>query len=1266
MFEMKREMARLAGLGVCCFGLALLLASAANAADATISGELRQWHKVTLTLDGPQASEDGTPNPFLDYRMQVTFCHPESGQTYVVPGYFAADGDAANTSATSGNKWRAHLAPDHPGEWTYNVSFRQGQNVAVSDAPDAGTPVDSVDGLSGSMMILKTDKTGRDFRSKGRLNYVGKHHLQFAGSGEFFLKAGADAPENFLAYRDFDGDFKTDGHKDNLIKDWTPHVQDWKPGDPTWQDGKGKGIIGAVNYLASQGLNSFSFLTLNIDGDDRNVFPYTTYGERDRIDCSRMDQWETVFAHGTHLGMYLHFKTQEAENVNLLDDGDLGKQRKLYYRELIARFAHHLALNWNLGEEVGLGHKVSTQKKQDWAEYFWTHDPYQHHIVIHNGNNHFDLLGDASALTGFSLQTNQADFSRVHDATLNYIRRSVEAGKPWVVACDEPGDATHALITDAEDPTRDNARKNALWGNLMAGGAGVEWYFGYKHPHSDLTCQDYRVRQKMWEQCRIALEFFADNKIPFWNMKNADEKFASKNAYCLMEPGKLYLVFCKQAEQAALDLSDAEGVFEVLWFNPRSGGPLQTGSTQVVSGGGKVMIGDPPSDSGQDWLAVVRPGDANHDYPPGVSAGADLTIMLPRSANSVTVDLKGKISDDGKPGGALTSQWTKTSGPGAATFADATAQETNVTLNGAGKYVLKLTASDGKQTAASSQTITVEPFQSRVTRSVFPIDDVCIEGTKVINDQHLKVEGKRRTSLIQFDLQGLPPNILDAKLRLTGGGDAGGGTLRVFRGAHSDWNSNTLTKESAPKPNELVGELTGNVGQGESVTIPVTSMIKGDGTYTLVVTLDEGGNDIWFVASGSEEGPELLITFEDPDGRYATFGQSAEADAGDALVLQAMTDFEFVVSGPFVPGYKDGARKAMAIDAAQYQGKFAAAETTFKGEAGVYDLVLTTLTETDGESSYRLLVAGEKVGEVQNPVAKRDYETTPHRFSEVSLMPGDTIRIEFSSASNGKIPEGDAFAFSRGRWESVTILDHGAAFKQPAKAAKPPASAEASSKPFDYTYDQNQAKKVHKQSNGIVVVEAEDFDSVDRQHHRKWYLTTADTMPNVKPDPDPNHADGASGGAYLEILPDTRVTHADPLVRGVSFSNTPGECSVLYYPVMIEKPGRYYVWARICCTGAEDNGLHVGIDGVWPESGARMQFTGQHGKWQWDSRQRTDKVHTGVLGQIWLDIDEPGLHTIMFSMREDGFEFDKFMLTPNQKPMASKTLEPGPPVSPRL
>jgi len=562
-----------------------------------VSGELKTWHKITITFDGPNTSETADPNPFLDYRLCVKFTKGE--KTYTVPGYYAADGNAANTSADSGNKWRVHFAPPQAGTWTYKVSFRSGENIAVSDDPQGGIGAGYMEGETGSFKVDPTDKKGRDFRGKGILQYVGKHHLRFAGSGEYFLKCGADAPENFLAYSDFDGDFKTDGHKDNLIKNWGPHIKDWKPGDPAWQNGKGKGIIGAINYLASKGMNVFSFLTLNIKGDDQNVFPYIGYDDFERLDVSRLDQWEIVFEHADKLGMYLHFKTLETENELLLDKGDLGVERKLYYRELIARFSHHLALNWNLGEEIN---NASTEQKASWANYFWTHDPYQHHIVIHNGANHYDLLGSASKLTGFSLQTNRSDFSRVHDQTKNYIDRSEAAGKPWVVACDEPGDASHALITDDEDPTRDDARKNGLWGNIMAGGAGVEWYFGYKHPHSDLTCQDYRTRDKMWDQCRYALDFFGKYEIPFWDMKCDDNLTANTNDYCFFKRGEAYLIYLKNGGKVQLDVTS--GKFDYGWFNPRTGdgldGLLKAGT---INAGGKADLTAPDTN---DWLLVVK------------------------------------------------------------------------------------------------------------------------------------------------------------------------------------------------------------------------------------------------------------------------------------------------------------------------------------------------------------------------------------------------------------------------------------------------------------------------------------------------------------------------------------------------------------------------------------------------------------------------------------------------------------------------------------
>ncbi|MHC4565215.1 MAG: DUF5060 domain-containing protein, partial [Planctomycetota bacterium] len=86
----------------CVAVIAAMWSQAASAGQ--VSGELKKWHKVTVTFDGPQTSETAEPNPFLDYRLNVTFTHQGSGKSKVVPGHFAADGDAANTSADSGNK----------------------------------------------------------------------------------------------------------------------------------------------------------------------------------------------------------------------------------------------------------------------------------------------------------------------------------------------------------------------------------------------------------------------------------------------------------------------------------------------------------------------------------------------------------------------------------------------------------------------------------------------------------------------------------------------------------------------------------------------------------------------------------------------------------------------------------------------------------------------------------------------------------------------------------------------------------------------------------------------------------------------------------------------------------------------------------------------------------------------------------------------------------------------------------------------------------
>jgi hypothetical protein len=173
----------------------------ALANEVIVTGELRTWHRIGLDFTGPSTSETATPNPFSDYALSVTFTHLAEGASYTVPGFFAADGNAAETSAEAGDQWRVYFAPDRPGTWTYSVSFTAGPDVATAGG---GSSAGFMDGLTGSFTVEPTDKTGRDHRGKGRLQYVGEHYLQYAGTGEWFVKAGADAPENTLAYEDFD------------------------------------------------------------------------------------------------------------------------------------------------------------------------------------------------------------------------------------------------------------------------------------------------------------------------------------------------------------------------------------------------------------------------------------------------------------------------------------------------------------------------------------------------------------------------------------------------------------------------------------------------------------------------------------------------------------------------------------------------------------------------------------------------------------------------------------------------------------------------------------------------------------------------------------------------------------------------------------------------------------------------------------------------------------------------------------------------------
>ncbi len=932
----------------------------------TTDGELKRWHKVTLSFEGPNTSETANINPFSDYRLDVTFTN--GNLTYIVPGFYAACDDAADSSCDSGNVWQVHFAPGKLGNWNWSASFTTGANVAVNGG---GSSAGFMDGATGNFTIEESDKSGRDFRAKnkGKLQYVGQHYLQHSGTdpknpnGAWFVKAGADAPENTLAYEDFDNT----PNRGNRRKNWNPHQQDYIASDAsgyTWSNGKGTELLGVVNYLSSKGLNAFSFLTLSLHGDDENVFPhlmkvsenvYNGYNDgqqwnqgvhKDRFDVSKMAQWEKIFEYADKKGVFTHFKTMETENDNIMDNNSNGRERKLYYRELIARFGHHLALNWNITEESTLSADVT----KSIASYIKEVDPYDNHIVLHTYPGEQDerynpLLGSNSELTGASVQTGK---NNVHNDVRRWLEKSRNAGKKWVVANDEQGSANIGVNQDGiEDKL---VRDEVLWGALMAGGMGVEYYYGYQTGETDLSAQDHRSRDIKYSHASHALNFFNTHLQEYLVDMVSSDDVTSANDYVFAKANEVYAVYLPDGGSTAIDLPS--GTWEVQWYNPRSGGSLSA-STSITN-----SISAPDTN---DWVALIK----------GESYGTD--------CNNVQ----------------------------------------NVTAS----------------------------------------HDAYLQGTTLINSAELRVESGNRVSYLQFNMPSTTEEVTGVKLRMSVSTDGGSGLIEIYKGNSNNWTESNLSNNNKPAEGALIGSLNTSYNTGQSYEWNLSGVIAGE-TISLIVK-QTGGNDVSFSSKEGSNAPRLVLEFECTDG----------GDGGD------------------------GGNTCAALE-----------------------------------------------------------------------------------------------------------------------------------------------------ENGVVAVEAEHFQSQSKTDKRKWYFQDG-TVSTPTPDPDPSHHASASGNGYLEILPDTRVTHDDPLVNGESFSNTPGIVGVLDYKVKFTTPGRYFVWVRLYSTGAEDNGIHVGIDGTWPASGQRMQWCAGKNQWTWESKQRTNANHCGEAELIYIDVPTAGIHTISFSMREDGVEIDKFVMS---------------------
>ena len=154
---------------------------------------------------------------------------------------------------------------------------------------------------------------------------------------------------------------------------------------------------------------------------------------------------------------------------------------------------------------------------------------------------------------------------------------------------------------------------------IQAGGAGVEYYFGYSYENSDLSCQDYSSREKMWQQSRYALEYFRDNQIPFQSMMSSKNEntpvpvklpATSPDWLLSLITGKLHVIYRKVGNAPDGTVTGLpEGTYDVKWYNPRTGGAQQRGSIisfYAMDSSRILSYGTPPGTPTLDWVITIR------------------------------------------------------------------------------------------------------------------------------------------------------------------------------------------------------------------------------------------------------------------------------------------------------------------------------------------------------------------------------------------------------------------------------------------------------------------------------------------------------------------------------------------------------------------------------------------------------------------------------------------------------------------------------------
>jgi hypothetical protein len=522
--------------------MVLVISSTALAAPREVSFspagksvEAYDFLEVTINVAGPDA-----PNPFTDVTLSGSFAKAGTNERKNVEGF---------SDSPDGSVFRIRFMPASPGDYTYFVTYRQGDFEKTSTGAFRAT----------------------DGRRRGPVRVDPNYpwHFIWEGTGEHYFFNGT------TAY------WLPGWREERIIDDSLERLHRLKVNRLRVL------LAGAANMFWGEPVMTGDNFTMYLrpwpaeapESFDHPGIDYT------RFNISYWQKWERMLRFARDRDMIISVVLDISTHHAQAPAGSPDERR--YFRYAVARLSAFSNITYDLGDDL------DSFRDEKWAHETGTliesWDPYQHLATSHPVNpEHQDR---ASAWFGF---TSIQDWSRrQHALMLEQRQIQMKTGRIIPQTNEEYGYEDH-YPRWAPAPPGDSAEtlRQTAWEIAMASAYGTagetcrrgtniwpDTGGGWINGRGD----DSMVMLKGYEHM---IDFFTSYE--WWKTEPHDE-LVNHGAYCLAKPGEIYAVYLPKGGDVSIKLE--RGRYEAKWFN------AYTGDSATL-----------PQVDGPEWTSPQAPG----------------------------------------------------------------------------------------------------------------------------------------------------------------------------------------------------------------------------------------------------------------------------------------------------------------------------------------------------------------------------------------------------------------------------------------------------------------------------------------------------------------------------------------------------------------------------------------------------------------------------------------------------------------------------------